>query len=197
MKRFLLLGALLFAAAGCGFFSRSKSAFYSIDTVPATPRIVSMTTPVAIDVVELPPGADRREIVVQEEGGKVSIRERDQWTASLEPLMLHTLAHNLAARLPAGSVILPGQPVPNGPMRAFDVIVERMDAGPGNQVTLVARWTLRERNTAAASQREEIVIPIASLSSGHIAGGYTAALAKLSDRMTDALLVFAKPVGTT
>lgn len=187
MTRRLAIVAVLIASTGCGFFSRAKSSFYSIDTVPGTAAARVTNLPVAIEVLELPPGADRREIIVRDREGGVVIRERDQWTASLEPLALHTLAHDLALRLPQGTVVLPGQPVPNGPMRAFDVIVEDIAAGPDNQLRIAARWTLRERNTNIASRREEIIVPLSSLASQQIASGYTTALAQLADRLVAAL----------
>jgi len=95
MKRIALVSLVL---AGCGFFSKSQSKFYSLDRLPpTTPPAAVRGLPVAIDGVELPPGLDRREIVVRLSNQQLQVRSAEQWSASLQPLVLHTLAFDLAA----------------------------------------------------------------------------------------------------
>jgi len=178
----LVLLSLL--AAGCGFLSRTKSRFFTLDVVAPSSAIVDVRgLPIGIDVVELPPGLDRREFVITKADNQLEIRERDQWSASLEPLILHTLAHNLARRLPGGMIILPGQPVPNGPKRSIDVVVEKLAAGPDNAIHLELRWNLRERDQLISSTREQISIETSSLESASVASALSQALSTLSDRI--------------
>lgn len=179
----LLTGSLLLAGCG-GLLSRTPSRFFTLDRVaPATSRVTATGAPLGIDVVELPPGFDRRDIAVKQADRRVVFREKEQWSGPLEPLVLHTLAFNLAARLPDGMVILPGQPIPEGSKRSIDVVFEELVAGPANRVILDARWSLRDRGTAAVSQHEQIAIDIPSLKSEDIAAGTSQALATLADRM--------------
>lgn len=170
---------------GCGgLLSRTKSRFFSLERIPPSGGVVALAgPPVGVDVVELPPGYDRREIVVHEEGQRVEVRERDQWTGSLESMVLHTLAFDLADRLPEGMVILPGQPVPNGPMRGVDLVVAKLAAGPGKVVTLDARWRLRRSGAPLLARHEMITIDIASLDSAEVAMGFSRAIATLADRI--------------
>lgn len=178
----LVLLSLL--VAGCGFLTRTKSRFFTLDILQPTNAITDVRgMPIGIDVVELPPGLDRREFVITKADNQLEIRERDQWSASLEPLILHTLAHSLARRLQAGMIILPGQPVPNGPKRSIDVVVEKLAAGPDNAVHLETRWNLRERETLIFSAREQISISTSSLESASIATALSQALATLADRI--------------
>lgn len=178
---------LLVLAAGCGFFSRSKSRFYSLDRIPAAaPVTAARGVPVAIDTLELPPGFDRRDIIVRKADHEIDVRGNEQWSASLEPMMLHTLAFDLASRLPEGMVILPGQVRPVGAMRGIDVVVEEFAAGPENAVVLNARWVVREGGRAATKQ-EQIRIDIASLESANVATGFSQAIAALADRMAAGL----------
>jgi len=164
---------------GCGFFSRSKSTFYSLDRIPpAAPMAAASGLPVAIDALELPPGFDRRDIVVRKADHQLDVRGTEQWSASLEAMVLHTLAFDLASRLPEGMVVLPGQAKPAGPLRSISVVVEEFSAGPDNVVTLDARWILNQ-----ASHHERITIDIASLGSADVATGFSRALATLADRM--------------
>ncbi len=177
--------ACLLLLTGCGFFSRTKSRFYSFERIPAA-RVEMRGTPIAIEVVELPPGFDRREIVVRQPDLRLEVRERDQWSASLEPMVLHTLAFDLAARLPEGMVILPGQVKQAGPTRSIDLVVEDLSAGPESKVTLDARWILREA-ARESTHHERIEIPIPSLESTNIATGMSQAIATLSDRIIQTL----------
>lgn len=174
----MTLGAVLLLA-NCGFLSRTKSSFYSIEHIaPATAVAAARGVPIAIDSIEMPPGFDRKDIVVRKANHQLEVRGTEQWTASLEPMVLHTLAFDLASRLPEGMVILPGQLKPSGAMRSISVVFGEFAAGPDANVTLDARWTL---NNVAHSER--IVLPIASLDSANIADGFSRALAQLADRM--------------
>jgi uncharacterized lipoprotein YmbA len=101
----------------------------------------------------------------------------------LQPLVLHTLAFDLAARLPEGMVILPGAAKPLAPTRSIDVVLEELAAGPGNTVVLDGRWVLRENNRADVTHHERITIEVTSLDSGNIATGMSQAVAALADRM--------------
>jgi uncharacterized lipoprotein YmbA len=172
----IVLGLLL---ASCGFLSsRSKSNFYSLERIaPAAPVTAAASTPVAIDSIELPPGFDRRDIVVRKANHQLDVRTTEQWSSSLEPMVLHTLAFDLAARLPEGMVVLPGQLKPAA-SRSISVVFEDLSAGPDPNVVLDARWTLN-----AVTHHERITINVASLESAAIADGVSRALAALADRM--------------
>ena len=167
--------ALLFA--GCSFFSRTKNNIYSLDRIAPGAPLTKRGTPIAIDSIELPPGLDRREIVVRKPDHQMEVRSNELWPAPLQTLVLHTLAFDLASRLPEGMVILPGETQP-ATSRSVDVVFEELAAGPDRNVVLDARWIL-----GGVSHHERIVIDIPSLDSAQIATGMSQALATLADRM--------------
>ncbi|MEA2569347.1 MAG: uncharacterized protein QOI24_1348 [Acidobacteriota bacterium] len=181
--RRMMIVLLLLCAGGCSFFSRSQSRFYSLDRSAPASVTAARGLPVAIEGVELPPGLDRREVVVRQADHQLQIRSAEQWSASLQPLALHTLAFDLAARLPEGMVILPGAAKPLAPTRSIDVVLEEFAAGPGNVVVLDGRWVLREGTRADVTHHERITIDVPSLDSANIATGMSQALAALADRM--------------
>jgi uncharacterized protein len=186
MKRIALVLTLLLAA--CSFFSKSQSKFYSLDRVPpAAAPVATSGLPIAVDGVELPPGLDRREIVVRQANQQLQIRSAEQWSASLQPLVLHTLAFDLADRLPEGMVILPGASRPAGILRAIDVVFEDFTAGPDAKVVLDGRWIVRMSGQPDVTHHERISIDIASLDSANIASGTSQAIAALADRMAAGL----------
>jgi uncharacterized lipoprotein YmbA len=177
----LLLSLVL---TGCSFFSKSQSRFYSLDRIaPAAPVAAVHGLPVGIDGVELPPGLDRREIVVRKADHQLDVRSNEQWSATLQPLVLHTLAFDLAARLPEGMLILPGEAKPPGAMRSIDVVLEELAAGPEAKVVLDGRWVVRESGRPDVARHERIAVDIASLDSANIANGVSQALGTLADRM--------------
>lgn len=175
---------LLLLLPGCGgLLSRKQTnKFYSLDRIAPAAVTNVRGTPVAIDVVELPPGFDRRDLVVRKADMQLEVREREQWSAALEPLILHTLAFDLAARLPEGMVILPGEPIPLTPKRGIHVMIETLAAGPENKVTLDARWIVGE-----ATHHEVITADLASLDGADIAKGFSQVLATLADRIVAGL----------
>jgi uncharacterized lipoprotein YmbA len=177
MQRGVMLMLLLLA--GCGFFSKTKSSFYSFERIPpAAPVAAARGGPVAIDSIELPPGFDRKDVVVRKADHQLEIRGTEQWSASLEPMVLHTLSFNLASRLPDGMVILPGQLRPASEVRSISVAFGEFAAGPESNVVLDARWTINN-----VPHQERITMTIPTLGSADIADGFSRALAALADRI--------------
>jgi len=185
-RRPLFLGMLLLLA-GCGFFSRPKNQFYSLDTIPGDAPVAGVAgTPIGIDAIELPPGLDRRGVLVREADNKVDVRGTDQWTAPLEEMVLHTLAFDLANRLPEGSVILPGQIRPTGVTRSIAVVFEELAPGPDPVFVLDARWSVSDAGTKV-THHERIPIEMTSMDSASVVAAMSRALATLADRMAAGL----------
>jgi uncharacterized lipoprotein YmbA len=167
-------------ATGCSIFSRPKNTFYSLETLaPATPVAAGAARglPVGIDALELPPGFDRRGIVVMGADHKVEVRGTNQWSADLQEMVLHTLAFDLADRLPEGMVVLPGQPKPNA-MRSISIAFDELAAGQDKLFVLDARWTLGD-----VTHHERITEQMQSLDSPVLVTAMSQALATLADRI--------------
>lgn len=176
----ILLAAVF---AGCGFFSRKPNQFYSLDTIPPPAGVAAASgAPIGVDGIELPPGIDRREIVARGADHQLEMRGTHQWASPLEDMVMHTLAFNLANRLPEGTVVLPGQARPAGSMRSLTVVFEDLAPGPDRVFVLDARWTLGE-----LTRHERITVETASLESADIAAAMSRALATLADRIVAAL----------
>ena len=182
--------------AGCSLLSRSQNQFYSLEPLPG-PVANVFGAPIGIGSVELPPGLDRREIVVRKADHRLEVRGTEQWPASLEPMVRHTLAFDLAGRLPEGMVIFPGTAKPDGPMRSIDLAFEEIAAGPDARVVLEVQWSLRQSGPGDVTHRERIAVDIASLDSTNIASGLSQALALLADRIVAGVVQGAVPSHTT
>lgn len=183
MKARLLILTLLLA--GCGFLRRVPNQFYTLDVVePAAPPAATATaagTPIGIDGIELPPGFDRRGVVLRGPDHKFEVRGTHQWASPLEEMVIHTLAFDMANRLPPGSVVLPGQAKPTA-MRAVYVTFEDLAPGPDNVFVLDARWTMDAR-----SGHERITVPMASNETPQIVAAMSSALATLAERIIAAV----------
>jgi len=171
-------------ASGCGFFSRKPNTFYSIQpTKAATPAATIGGVPIGVDGIELPPGIDRREIVVRGADHKLELRGTQQWAAPLEDMVLHTLAFDLANRLPEGMVILPGAAKPSV-MRSVYVVFEDLAAGADRVFVLDARWIITEPGRPELAKHERITVEMPSMESADVAAAMTEAVATLSERIT-------------
>ena len=166
-------------AGGCSFFKRPPNQFYSLDTIPPAAAPVAIGgTPIGIDGIELPPGFDRRGIVLRGADHKFEVRGTHQWASPLEEMVIHTLAFDLANRLPEGMVVLPGQAKPLGAMRSLFVNFEDLAPGVEGPFVLDARWTIGELN-----RHERITVPLASTESAAIAAAMSEALSQLADHI--------------
>lgn len=172
---------------GCGFLRRPQNTFYSLDTLPPQGPVRTVGgVAIGIDGLELPPGLDRRGIVLRGPDHKVEVRGTHQWTASLEEMVTHTLAFDLAGRLPNGMVILPGQAKPAA-MRSLYLTFEDLAPGPDGNFILDARWTLTEAGRRDLTGHERVTIPLASKESASIVAAMSQAVATLADRIVAAL----------
>jgi uncharacterized lipoprotein YmbA len=162
---------------GCGFLSKSAPPkLYSLDRV-AGATVAAAGLPIGIDNVELPPGVDRRELVVRQSDNRLEVRANEQWSAPFRDLVLHTLAFDLASRLPVGMVIVPGEPRPAA-ARAVSVSFEELAAHADRTVVLDARWIVQN-----VAHHDRIVVNVPSLDAAAIAAGVSQALGGLADRM--------------
>ena len=169
MRKFVVVALLL---GGCSFFSRTKNTYYSLETTPGT--VVNMAgAPMAIESIELPPGIDRREIVVRKADHSLDVRADQLWSAPLTELVTHTLAFDLAKRLPEGMIVLPGQAKPAA-ARSLYIVLEDFAAGPNGEFVLDARW---------GRSHERIAVPVTSTQSANLVTAMNTALGMLADRI--------------
>ena len=177
MKRGFVVLSFLFLA-GCGLLKRVPNQFYTLDTLPAEgARATKTGAPIGLDTVELPPGIDRRELVLRGADNKLEVRGQHQWASPLEEMVIHTLAFDLANRLPEGMIVLPGQPRPTG-ARSLAVTFEDLAPGANGVFVLDARWTVGD-----VTRQERVEVPLASTESTAVVAAMSRALATLADRI--------------
>ena len=196
------LGLAASGLTGCGLMKRPEIRTFTLTPMPPASTVEVAAPPGAVPlglaVAELPPGLDRQDVVVRESEHRLDVRGTDLWSAPLGRLVLHTLAVDLAERLPRGGVVLPGQKGPAGGVRPLELAVAELAAGPEPQVVLDVRWTLAAGGPGAPglAGEERVVEPIDSLDSASVAAGLSRALAALADRLAARLGALPPPRAT-
>ena len=176
-RRILPLFVILIA--GCSLFKRVPNQFFTLATSePSTPGAGTAGVPLGVDGVELPPGFDRRGIVLRGADHKFEVRGTHQWASPLEEMVIHTLSFDLAKRLPEGAVVLPGQAKPAA-MRSLYVTFEDLAPGPNNVFVLDARWTI----AGGANGHERITVNMTGNESSQVVAAMSQALGELADRI--------------
>jgi uncharacterized lipoprotein YmbA len=120
--------------------------------------------------------------VVRQPDNRLEVRSSEQWSAPFRDLVLHTLAFDLAARLPVGEVIVPGEPRPPA-ARGISVSFEELAPHADRTVVLDARWVVHDPGRADVAHHDRIVVNVPSLDAAAIARGVSEALGGLGDRM--------------
>ncbi len=139
MKRLALLPLLLLA--DCGHSPPTR--FFTLDPMPPAGQSTAVTTlaPVQLDAVHIPSTLDRPEMVSQPAANRLKVSDQDRWGAPLGDMMRRTLAQDLLARLPSGTLVLPDAPKPPG-VRGLVVNVLALQADPSGRVYLQGSWSL-------------------------------------------------------
>ena len=195
MKRRVLL--MLCLLAGCA--GSPSTHFYTLDPVsaPASALTANPTQShrlIVVGQVQLPPALDRLSVVTRSGPDQLAISDENRWAAPLDDIVRHTLSADLAARMPPGRVLAPGDPVPASGARSL--IVDVQDFLPDERhVTLNARWTLLDGTPPrpVLTRREMIDITAASPTTAAEIAAMSRALGALADRIAAQLATAVSP----
>jgi len=182
-KALALFSVLLFA--GCG--SSPKTNFYALSVVPASIASRSISSPVQLAAVHIPPSLDRRQMVRLTNENSVKISETDRWSAPFDEMVRNVLSEDLAARLPAGRVILPKAPAPSG---TGTLVVTIAQFGPDatGEVKLNGSWALLDGSSGALVMERVIQIEAGPAASADAtAAAMSRALAQLASTIASTL----------
>ena len=142
--RSLCRPAALIAMVGAGLSACGHSEptrFFTLDAIGPAQSVVAaaMGPPMRLRRVTLPPALDRVELTREIAPGEVQVSDFDHWAAPLGQTAVQVLAQDLAARLPAGTLIPPAAPLPPG---GVDVDVDILAFNvAGGQAVMQASWS--------------------------------------------------------
>jgi uncharacterized protein len=185
-----LCGVALLLLSGC--LGSPPTQFYLVpplanpDTAPPASAGRRDLT-LGVGPVTVPPYLDRPQIVTRTSRAKLALADLDQWAGPLPDTIARALAEDLALLIPTERVMLHPWPRTIDPDYQVTVEVLQFDRGPGNQVVLVARWSLLDRDG------KELVLRTARLSQAAGGADYEA----MVTAMGRTLEVLAQDMATT
>jgi uncharacterized lipoprotein YmbA len=180
--------ALVILLAGCGASPPSK--FYVLTADPVPPRAAATATgnTVALGRITLPGALDRPQIARRRGANEIVFSEEERWAGPLDDMMRRVLADDLAARLPAGVMLVESSArPPPGVTIALDV--SRFDADESGAVTLTAHWAALGPNGAplGAPRESTIVEPGSGNGATAVAATMSRAVAAVAARIAGGL----------
>ncbi len=182
-KRIALLSVLLLV--GCG--SSPKTHFYTLSVASYDTGRRSISFPVQLVAVHLPPTLDRKQMVRMTGENSVKISGTERWAASLDEMVRNVLAQDLANRLEKDRLILPKAPPPPGTATLVVTITQFMPDATG-MVRLNGSWSLLESGTNTVIMERQFKFTAASAATADsTATSMSNLLSQLAERMASAL----------
>jgi uncharacterized lipoprotein YmbA len=182
------LGAILLA--GCLGGGGGKPTTYLQLKAVASGRKVEGNggPPVAVAAIELPAALDRQDFIVAMSGTQMQINGSARWSGPLADMIRLALAQDLASRLLGTTVLMPGDPVPNGGARQVHASIQTFLPDANGSVDLQADWwvTAPDGHTVQRQGRFHFVVHGANNPPAE-AEGMSGALGHLADTIAAAL----------
>jgi uncharacterized lipoprotein YmbA len=182
----LLLAGLFLLPVACGRSLPTR--FYLLTPQKTQPGAVPTAgLSVGVGPVELPDYLDRPQILTRAGEHEIHFAEFDQWGGSLKSNIAYVVAENLGERLNLDTVY-------TYPWRAavrvgfqVGISVVRLDARPGGNATLEARWSLldQEGRRVLLTRRSAYQIPVTGADYPAIVEAQSRLLAALSDEIAE------------
>jgi len=179
--------ALVIPLAGCGSSPPSKFYVLTADPVPQRAGAVATNT-VALGRVTLPGALDRPQIARRRGANEIVFSEEERWAGPLDDMLRRVLAEDLAARLPAGVMLVESSAKPP-PGATIALDVSRFDADESGTVTLAARWeAIGGNGTSLGAPRESTIVePGSGKDAGSVVAAMSRAVAALAARIATGL----------
>jgi uncharacterized lipoprotein YmbA len=188
MNKIVSCSVALLLLAGCA--GSPRATFYTLKStvgLETTDRYKGIPT-VAIAAVSLPELVDRPQMILPDEGTKVTILETRRWAEPLKSAIPRVLAENLS-RIIGGDRVssYPQHAADNADYRVF-IDIQRFEAVEG-AVVVDALWSIRPAGTGGtAAHRSQFVEATGGTGYEHLTAAYSRALGSFSKEIAGVLL---------
>lgn len=179
---------LLITILGC--LRSDPARFYILTSIvrAETDQTAKDRISLGVGPVTIPDYLDRPQIVTRAGLNEIRLAEFDKWAGSFKEAVSQTIAQNLSAMLNTDKIfVFPWREKPEY-QAAVDII--RLDAGPGSNVTLEARWSLweKEGTKMLMIKTSHITMPMNGNSYETIVSSESRALEELSREIANHIL---------
>lgn len=186
------LGLAVVVSSGCG---RSRpSTFYTLSSLNETPASVPAETggrPLLIGIgpIELPQYVDRPQIVTRVSPNRLALAEFNRWAEPLPRGFSRVLVENLSILLGTERITLYARKNPTPPDFQITLNVTKFDGTPGGNVSLVARWSVVDKNGRDVAPMTKSSINLATSTGDYegLAAAMSQAIAELSREIAAAI----------
>jgi uncharacterized lipoprotein YmbA len=144
-----MLTAAMFILSSCG--TTPPSSFYMLEAMPVTEAVQvsagnKTDTHIGIGPVRFAGYLDTTRIVTRQEGAELKLSDTHRWAEPLNDNFARILAQNLSILLATDKVSL--YPSRNWSEIDYQIVVNvwQLDASSQGKVTLVANWSIRDKN---------------------------------------------------
>lgn len=180
--------ALALLLAGCG---SPPTRFYVLTPTQGAgePGGFGRAAPVVVGRVQLPGDLDRDSLVTRIGPNQLNVSDQDRWAGPFDEMIQRVLAADLGTRLPSGTVLAPGDPVPSGGARSVAVTIRQFVGDSAGRVVLEADWSLVSAKTQRPEARHHEFLT-ANAGSGQppaIVAAMSRLVGELADRIAAAL----------
>ena len=142
-RRGLLAGLL--AAAALAACSSTPPKVYTLATVPGA-AVAGRPVTASVAAVEVPKYLDRPQIVRRSGAVQLGVDEFERWGEPLANMVQRVLADDLAARLPAGSVVTTSRTLSGDEALTVELALGRFDPEADGTVVLEAQWRVQRKS---------------------------------------------------
>ncbi|WP_239027918.1 PqiC family protein [Geomonas subterranea] len=181
---------IIAAVLSCSACSRSpRVSFYTL--TPATPASAvqqTFSSAVAVGPVTIPELVNRPQLVVRLAPNRVAVLESHRWAEPLKNEMPRLLAKDLGGALGSSRVFAYDQV--SGAAAQYRVLVDivRLEAVPGDSVTVEASWVVRGPGAARREGRGEIREKVTGSDYDAVADAFSRALSALSAQVAKSVV---------
>lgn len=196
----LVLGTIgMVALGGCRFGPGQPTRLYVLTPISsaAPPSSARGTPGVAIGVgpIELPPYADRLQMVTGNTSAELHTNAYEQWAEPLRDSFSRVLAENLSLLLVTDRVVL--FPWRGPQLIEYQVLVKVMHflGELGGETSLIALWSIVDKNgqEVLTTQRSSFREPTGSQGYGDLAAAMSRTVAALSHDIAAAIATLKRP----
>jgi uncharacterized lipoprotein YmbA len=172
------------AAVALGGCRSASTRIYSLDSTAPTRHIDTYHAPaLRVDTLNVPASWDRIQLLEVTPGGTLQISDLDHWSAPLAQLARQTLSDDLDQRLPAGSVIYPRLPKPDG---ALGIRVDILQVNvAASRASMRVSWVIAPAGESQAAKRSSASLqcPMSSTQPTALVHAWGELMGQLADRI--------------
>ncbi len=140
LHRKLFLLGMAAALAGCASVPTQYLTLSSPSPVPARQSLQGQGLPIVVAHVQMPADIDRLYLTTLQGNYRLDVAAHVRWAAPLGGMAQKVLAQDLAGALPDKTVLMPGDPLPNGPYLLVNINVQSFIPSNEGKVFLQADW---------------------------------------------------------